>query len=182
MVKSIVIAIAALAGIVSAVYLFVPIGGAGQDEARIGKYRVAAEFPCQPKRNKQAVGKTETGYDLQQTTLVCSQGGVSYSLTATEYPTQVLKSLSADTWASNTLDGLRAQPNYTHKASSRLSHLGFPAIRMHLTDTRAPPMDMARLAILTDAGVIMIGTSWRSDAPEPPAAFTDTLKIAPVQK
>jgi hypothetical protein len=179
MLRSIIAAVAALAGIVSAVYLFVPVARAEQNEVHIGKYRVTADFPCRPKRNSQVVGKAQTGYDLPQTTLVCSQGGVSYSLTATEYPGEVLKSLSADAWASNTLDRLRAQPNYAHKSSARLSYQSFPAIRMHFTDTRTPPLDMARLTILTDAGVVMIGTSWPSKAPEPPAAFVSSLAIAP---
>jgi len=147
----------------------------------MGKYRVRADFPCRPKRNKVGIGRTETGEELVLTNLVCSHGGVTYSLSATEMSEQSLKSLPADAWASNTLDGLRAQPNNVQKSSSRLSHLGFPAIRMHFTDTTAPSMDMARLSLLTDAGVVMIGTSWHSGAPEPPATFTGSLAIAPAK-
>ena len=177
-------AIAAFAGIVSAIYLFVPVGSADQAELSIGEYRIMANFPCPPKRQKQVIGKTDAGEELSQVSLVCSQGGVSYSLSATEYPGQVLKSLSADAWASNTLNGLRSQPHYTFKSSSRLSHQSFPAIRMHFLDSRAPPMDMARLSVLTDSGVIVIGTSWPSGLPEPSpgSTFTSSLAITPVKK
>ena len=176
--------VAAFAGIVSAIYLFVPIGSADQAELSIGKYRMMANFPCPPKRQKQVIGKTEAGEELSQTSLVCSQDGVSYSLSATEYPEQVLKSLSADAWASNTLDGLRSQPDYTFKSSSRLSHQSFPAIRMHFLDSRVPPMDMARLSVLTDAGIVVIGGSWPSGSPEPSPAtkFTGSLTITSVKK
>jgi hypothetical protein len=177
-------AIAAFAGIVSAIYLFVPVGSADQTELSIGKYRVVANFPCPPKRQKQVIGKTEAGEELSQTSLVCSQGGASYSLSATEYPEQVLKSQSADAWTSSTLDGLRSQPHYTFKSSSRLSHQSFPAIRMHFLDSRVPPMDMARLSVLTDTGIIVIGTSWHSGSPEPSPAitFAGSLTITPVTK
>ena len=184
MARLITTAIAALAGIVSAGCLFVQIGSADQAELNIGKYRIVANFPCPPKRQKQVVGKTATGEELSQTSLVCSQGGASYSLSATEYPEQVLKSLSADAWASSTLEGLRSQPHYTFKSSSRLTHQSFPAIRMHFLDSRAPPMDMARLSVLTDNGVIVIGSSWHSDSPEPSPAssFTSSLNITQVKK
>jgi hypothetical protein len=176
--------LAAFAGIVSAIYLFVPIGSADQAELSIGKYRIMANFPCPPKRQKQVIGKTETGEELSQTSLVCSQDGVSYSLSATEYPEQVLKSLSADAWASNTLDGLRSQPDYTFKSSSRLSHQSFPAIHMQFLDSRVPPMDMARLSVLTDAGIVVIGGSWPSGSPEPSPAtkFTGSLTITSVKE
>jgi hypothetical protein len=176
--------LAALAGIGSASFLFVPIGNADDAELSIGKYSIVANFPCPPKRQKQVIGKTDAGEELSQVSLVCSQGGVSYSLSATEYPGQVLKSLSADAWASNTLNGLRSQPHYTFKSSSRLSHQSFPAIRMHFLDSRAPPMDMARLSVLTDSGVIVIGTSWPSGLPEPSpgSTFTSSLAITPLKK
>src|SRR5262245_15330712 len=140
--RLIMTAITAFAGIILAVYLFVPIGGTAQDDLKIGKYRITADFPCRPRRHKQVVGKTETGDEVSQTGLLCSQGDVTYSLTGAEYSEQVLKSLPADAWASRTLDGLRSQPHYTHESSSRLSHQSFPAIRMHFSDSRAPPMDM----------------------------------------
>jgi len=183
MARLIMTAIAAFAGIVSAIFLFIPIGGADQAELSIGKYRIMANFPCPPKRQKQVIGKTEAGEELSQATLICSRGGVSYSLSATEYPEQVLKSLSTDAWVSNTLDGLRSQPHYTFKSSSRLSHQGFPAIRMHFLDSRVPAMDMAHLSVLTDTGVIVIGTSWHSGSPEPSPAssFTSSLTITSVK-
>jgi hypothetical protein len=174
MARLIMTAIAAFAGIVSVIYLFIPVGGADQPELSIGKYRMMANFPCTPKRQKQVIGKTEAGEELSQTSLICSQGGVSYSLSAPEYPDQVLKSLSTDARASNTLDALRSQPHYTFKSSSRLSHQSFSAIRMHFLDSRSPPMDMIRVSVLTDTGVIVIGTSWHSGSPEPSPAITFT--------
>jgi hypothetical protein len=162
---------------ISAIHLFIPVGGS--DHVRIGKYRVTADFPCRPKRHKAVITKTETGDELSQTSLLCTQGGVIYSLSPVEIPEQALKSLSADAWVSNTLDGLRAQPHNAHKSSSRLSHQGFPAIRMHFSDSsESPSMDMARLSVLTDAGTIMIGTSWHSDSPEPQDTVTGSLTIA----
>jgi len=182
--RLIMTAIAAFAGIVSAIYLFVPVGSADQAELSIGKYRIMANFPCPPKRQTQVIGKTGAGEELSQTSLVCSQGGVSYALSATAYPEQVLKSLSADVWASTTLDGLSSQPHYTFKSSARLSHQSFPAIRTHFSDSRVPPLDMARLSVLTDAGIVVIGGSWPSGSPEPSLAtnFTGSLTITPVEK
>jgi len=177
-------AIAAFAGIVSAIYLFVPIGRAEQDELSIGKYRITANFPCRPKRQKQVIGRTETGDELSQTSLVCSQRDVSYSLSAAEYSEQALKSLPADAWANRSLDSVRSQPHYTLKSSTRLSYENFPAIRTHFSDSRVPPIDMARLSVLTDAGIIVIGASWPSGSPEPSPAttFTSSLTITSVKK
>jgi hypothetical protein len=183
MARLITTAIAALTGIISASCLFIPVGNADQAELIIGRYRIVANFPCPPKRQKQVIGKTEAGEELSQISLVCSQGGASYSMSATEYPEQVLKSLSADAWASSTLEGLRSQPHYIFKSSSRLSQQSFPAIRMHFVDSRAPPMDMARLSVLTESGVIVIGTSWHTGLaePSPGSNFTSSLTIAPVK-
>ena len=72
MARLIMTAIAAFAGIVSAIYLFVPIGREDQAELSVGKYRIMANFPCPPKRQKQVIGKTEAGEELSQTSLVCS--------------------------------------------------------------------------------------------------------------
>jgi hypothetical protein len=182
--RLIMTAIAAFAGIISFVHLFVPVGSTEQDDLRFGKYRVMAEFPCRPKRHKQVIGKTETGEEISQTTLVCSQGGITYSLSATEYSEQLLKSLPADVWANRTLDSVRSQPHYTLKSSTRLSYQSFPAIRTFALDSKIPPMDMARLSVLTDTGIIAIGGSWPSGSPEPSAAtkFTSSLTITSVKK
>ena len=93
------------------------------------------------------------------------------------------RSVSADALASNTLDGLRSQSHYTFKSSSRLSHQSFPAIRMHFW-IPGHPMDMARVSVLTDTGVIVIGTSWEPGLPEPSPAitFTSSLTMTPVKK
>ena len=50
---------------------------------------------------------------------------------------------------------------------------------MHFLDSREPPLDMTRLSVLTDAGVIMIGVSWPSGSPEPfpSATFSNSLTI-----
>jgi hypothetical protein len=179
MVRLIMTAIAAFAGIVSAIHLVVPIGHAEQEELSIGKYRIMADFPCRPNRQKQVIGRTETGDEISQTTFVCSQGVITYSLSATEYSEQVLKSLPADVWVNRTLDGVRSQPRYTLKSSTRQPHQTFPAIRAHFSDSRVPPLDMARLSVLTDAGIVVIGGSWPSGSPEPSPAikFTDSLTI-----
>lgn len=173
----IVTAIAACAGIISAVYLFVPVGGA--DDLSIGNYRIRADFPCLAKRLKQVIGTTETGDELSQTSLMCSQGDVTYSLSAAEYSEHVLKSLPADVWLNRSLDSVRSQPHYTLNSSTRLSHQTFPAIRMHFSDSTVPPLDMARLSVLTDAGFVVIGATWPSGSPQPPSAtgFTNSLSI-----
>src|SRR5262245_48611521 len=173
----IVMAIGVVAGSISSVFLFVPIEGT--DDVKVGKYRITANFPCRPKRHKQVVGKTDMGDEVTQTMLVCSQGDVTYSVSAVEYPEQTLKTLPADVWAKNTLDGVRSQPNNTLKSSSQLSYQNFPAIRMHALDSSEPPVDRTRLSVLTDAGIIMIGVSWPSGSPEPSRAtsFTSSLSI-----
>jgi hypothetical protein len=177
--RLIMTAIAAFAGIISAVHLFVPIGGTAQDDLNIGKYRITADFPCRAKRHTQVVGKTETGDEVSQTSLLCSQGDVTYSLSATEYSEQAIKSLPADAWLNRSLDGVRSQPQYTLKSSTRQAHQTFPAIRTHFSDSRVPPVDRARLFVMTDAGTILIGASWPSGSPEPSRAtsFTSSLSI-----
>jgi len=179
-----IIAIAAFTGIVSAVYFFVPIGRAEKDELSFRKYRIAADFPCRPKRTKDVIGSTETGEEISQTTLVCTQGGVVYSLSATEYPEEALKTVSAEAWANRTLDGVRSQPNWTLKSSSQLSYQSFPAIRMHTLDSKAPPVERTRLSVLTDAGTILIGVSWPSGSPEPSSSttFASSLTVTSVKK
>jgi hypothetical protein len=74
--------------------------------------------------------------------------------------------------------------HYTLKSSTRLSYENFPAIRTHFADSRVPPIDMARLSVLTDAGIIVIGASWPSGSPEPSPAttFTSSLTITSVKK
>lgn len=180
--SSIGAAIAVFAGIISGI-VFAPITHAQQDELNIGKYRVTADFPCHPKRIKKLIGKTETSDGMPLTVLVCSQGAVTYSLSATEYPEQTLKTLTADAWANATLDGMRSQPHYALKSSSQLSYQKFPAIRMHFLDSRVPPLDTTRLSVLTDAGVIVIGGSWPSGSPEPSpsATFTNSLAVTSVK-
>jgi hypothetical protein len=175
--RLIMTAILVFAASTSAVYLFVPIEGA--DVLKIGRYRITADFPCRPKRHKQVVGKTETGDELSRTSLLCSQGDVTYSLGATEYPEQVLKSLPADAVLDRSLDSLRSQPHYTFKSSTRQVHQTFPAMRTHLLDSRVPPLEMERLIVVTDAGIISIGDSWPSGSPEPSRAtsFTGSLSI-----
>ena len=106
--RSIMAALAVLAWIISAIYLFVPSTRAEQDELSIRKYQITADFPCRPKRGKKVIGGAETGGEMPQTILVCSQGGVTYSLSATEYSEQTLKTLTADAWAKATLDGLHS--------------------------------------------------------------------------
>ena len=144
-----------------------------------GKYRITANFPCRPKRYKQVVGKTDMGDEVTQTMLVCSQGDVTYSVSAVEYPEQAIKSMPADAWLERSLDGLRSQPQYTLKTSARQAHQAFPAILTHFLDSREPPIDLARLFVMTDAGMIVIGASWPSGSPEPSRAtsFTDSLSI-----
>lgn len=183
MARSIMTAIAVFAGIISAIYLFVPITRAEQDELSIRKYRITADFPCRPKRTKQMIGRTETGDEIPLTMLVCSQGGVTYSLSATEYSEQTLKDLAAEAWAKATVDGVRSQPHYTLKSSSQLQYQNFPAIRMHVLDSKEPPVDRTRLSVLTDAGVIMIGVSRPSDSPEPSPSttFSNSLTIKSVK-
>jgi hypothetical protein len=177
--RLIITAIAAFAGIISAVYLFVPIGGTAQDDLKIGKYRITADFPCRPKRQKQVVGTTETGDEVSQTSLLCSQGNVTYSLSTTEYSEQAIKSLPADAWLNRSLDNVRSQPQYTLKSTTRQEHQTFPAISTHFSDSRVPPVDMARMFVMTDAGMILIGASWPSGSPEPSRAtsFTGSLSI-----
>ena len=96
----------------------------------------------------------------------------------------MLKSLPADVWVNRTLDAVRSQPHYTLKSSTRQPHQTFPAIRMHSSDSRVPPLDMARLSVLTDAGIVVIGGSWPSGSPEPSPAtkFTGSLTITSVEK
>jgi len=175
--RLIVMAIAVVAGSISSVILFVPIEGA--DDVKIGKYRITANFPCRPKRHKQVVGKTDMGDELTQTMLVCSQGDVTYSVSALEYPEQAIKSMPADAWLDRSLDGLRSQPQYTLKSSTRQAHQTFPAILTHFMDSREPPIDLARLFVMTDAAMIAIGASWPSGSPEPSRAtsFTSSLSI-----
>src|SRR5262245_20518675 len=177
-------AIAAFAGIISFIHVFVPVGSMEQGDLRLGNYRVMADFPCRSKRHKQGVGTTETGEEISQTTLVCSQGGITYSLSATEHSEQLLKSLPVDVWVNRTLDSVRSQSHYTLKSSTRLSYQNFPAIRMYALDSKVPPMDLARLLILTDVGIIAIGGSWPSGSPEPSSAtkFTSSLTITSVKK
>ena len=100
-------------------------------------------------------------------------------MSAVEYTEQTLKTLPADVWAKNTLDGVRSQPHNTLKSSSQLSYQNFPAIRMHALDSSEPPVDRTRLSVLTDAGIIMIGVSWPSGSPEPSRAtsFTSSSSI-----
>ena len=174
----IVMAIGVVAGSLSSVILFVPIEGA--DDVKIGKYRITANFPCRPKRHKQVVGKTDMGDEVTQTMLVCSQGDVTYSVSAVEYPEQAIKSMPADAWLDRGLDGLRSQPQYTLKSSTRQAHQTFPAILTHFLDSREPPIDLARLSVLTDAGMITFGVSWSSGSPEPSPAtsFTSSLSIS----
>jgi hypothetical protein len=45
-------------------------------------------------------------------------------------------------------------------------------------------MDMVRVSVLTDTGVIVIGTSWEPGLPEPSPAitFTSSLTMTPVKK
>jgi hypothetical protein len=181
--RSIKIAIAAFAGIISTIYLFVPIARAEQDELSIRKYRITADFPCRPKRSKQVIGGAETGGEMPQTILVCAKDGITYLLSAIEYSEQRLKVLTADVWAKDTLDGVRSLPHYTLKSSSRLSYQNFPAIRMDILDTNEPPTERTRLLVLTDAGVVMMGISWPSGSPEPSPSttFTNSLTIAPVK-
>jgi hypothetical protein len=185
MARSITTAGVALAGIVSAVLFvsvfFVPVARGEQDELRIGKYRVTANFPCRPKHDRQVIGTTEAGEEVTQVMLICSQGSDTYSLSAVAYPEQALKSLTADAWASRTIDGLRAQPHYTFQSSSRVSHGGFPAMRMYFSDTGTPPRDMRRLMVLTDAGVVTIGTGRKPGLPALPADFADSLAITPAK-
>jgi hypothetical protein len=173
----IVMAIGVVAASISSVILFVPIEGG--DNVKIGKYRITANFPCRPKRHKQVIGKTDMGDEVTQTMLVCSLGDITYSVSAVEYPEQAIKSLAADAWAKATLDGVRSQPHSTLRSSSQLSYQNFPAIRMHVLDPKEPPIDLARLSVLTDAGVIMIGVSWPSGSPEPSRAtsFTSSLSV-----
>jgi hypothetical protein len=173
----IVMAIAVVAGSISSVILFVPIEGA--DDVKIGKYRITANFPCRPKRHMQVVGKTDMGDEVTQTMLVCSQGDVTYSVSAMEYPEQAIKSMPADAWLDRSLDGLRSEPQYTLKSSTRQVHQTFPAILTHFMDSREPPIDLARLFVMTDAGMIAIGASWPSGSPEPSRAtsFTRSLSI-----
>jgi hypothetical protein len=175
--RLIVTAIAVAAGSITAVHLFVPIEGA--NDLKIGKYRITADFPCRPKRHKQVVAKTETGDELSHTSLLCSQGDVTYSLSATEYPEQVLKSLPADALLDRSLESMRSQPQYTFKSSTRQVHQNFPAMRTHLLDSTEPPLDMERLIVVTDAGIVAIGDSWPSGSPEPSQAtsFTGSLRI-----
>lgn len=153
-----------------AIYFFVPIGRAEQDELSIGKHSVTANFPCRPKLRKH-------GGDDPRDSLDCSQGGVTYSLSANEYSEQA----PADAWASGILDDVRSQPNVTLKSSTRLSHESFPAIRMHFS---MPRIDMVRFSVLTDAGVIRIDASWPSGSPEPSpvTTFTSSLTIKSVKK
>jgi hypothetical protein len=121
----------------------------------------------------------KTGEEISQTTLVCSEGVVVYTLSATEFSEQTFKALPAEVWAKNTLEGLRSQPHFTLKSSSQLSYRNFPAIRMHaLDDSREPPVDRTRLMVLTDAGTVMIGVSWPSSSPEPASSFTNSLSIS----
>jgi len=182
--RSIQIGIAAFAGIISAIYLFVPIARAEQVELSIRKYRITADFPCRPKRSKQVIGGAETGGEMPQTILVCSQGGgVTYLLSAIEYSEQRLKVLTADIWAKSALDGVRSLPHYTLKSSSRLSYQNFPAIRMDILDSNEPPTERTRLLVLTNAGVVMMGISWPSGSPDPSPSttFTNSLTIVPVK-
>jgi hypothetical protein len=173
----IVMAIGVVAGSISSVILFVPIESA--DGVKIGKYRIAANFPCRPNRHKQVVGKTDMGGEVTQTMLVCSQGDLTYSVSAVEYPEQAIKSMPAEAWLDSSLDGLRSQPQYTLKSSTRQAHQTFPAILTHFLDSREPPIDLARLFVMTDAGMIVIGASWPSGSPEPSRAtdFTSSLSI-----
>jgi hypothetical protein len=179
--RSIKTAIAVFAGIISAIFLFVPFTRAEQDELSIRKYRITAEFPCRPKRTKQVIGGAETGGEMPQTILVCAHGGVTYLLSAIEYSEQKLKVLTADVWAKATLDGVRSIPRYTLKSSSRLSYQNFPAIRMDILDSNEPPTERTRLLVLTHAGVVMMGMSWPSGSPEPSSTtFSNSLTITSV--
>jgi len=177
--RLIMTAIATFAGIVSFVYLFVPIVDTAQDDLKIGKYRITADFPCRPKWRKEVVGKMDTGEEVSQAALICSQGDITYSLSATEYPEQAIKSLPSDAWLNRSIDSVRSHPQYTLESSTRQAHQTFPAMRTHFSDSRAPPVDMARLFVMTDAGMIVIGASWPSGSPEPSRAtnFTGSLRI-----
>jgi len=149
-------AIGVVAGSILSVILFVPIEGA--DDVKIGKYRITANFPCRPKRHKQVVEKTDMGDEATQIMLVCSLGDVTYSVSAVEYPEQAIKSMPADPWLDRSLDGLRSQPQYTHKSSTRQAQQTFPAILAHSLDSREPPISLARLFVMTDAGMTGIGS------------------------
>ncbi|MGB8397952.1 hypothetical protein [Bradyrhizobium sp.] len=169
------------AGLALLIGLSTPAVQAETNDMILGKLRIAADFPCKPKRFKQVVGKTEAGEEILLTSLMCSQGDRTFSLSGTQYPEQALKSLSADKILDSTLDNLRAQAHYTMRSSERTTHQGFAAIRMHFLDSKAPPMEMARLSVLTNASIIAIGMTWPSSSGQPSmlASFSGSLTIAP---
>jgi hypothetical protein len=159
-----------------------PLCAETQDLA-IGKYTSSAAFPCTPQRQKQLVAKTEAG-DIFFTYLMCSQGDNAYLLGVTEYPAQIISTLSVEEMLDSTLDDARSKNFIKIKSSKRTTHQNFPAMRSHLLDSRKPQTESIGMAILAGPNIIVVQVTAPPSSAQSKTStdFLNSLKIAVVKK
>lgn len=149
----------------------------------VGKYVSSAVFPCVPQRQKQLVAKTEAG-DIFFTSLLCSQGDNAYLLGVTEYPAQIVNSLSVEEMLDSTLDDARSKNFIKIKSGKRTTYQNFPAIRIHTLDSRKPQTESIGMAALAERNLIVVLVTGppSSAKAKAPTDFLNSLKITAVKK
>jgi hypothetical protein len=162
------------------------LGLCGIDPARaqtqdlvFGKHLASAAFPCTPQRQKTLAGKSERGADIFLVMLTCTQGDHTYALQVMEYPPEVMGANSVDDLLESYKHNAGAKKHVRIKTSQRMTHKGFPAIRYHVLDTRAPEKELIMMSLLVDRSLLTVHVHARSGILQAAkhATFADSLNI-----
>src|SRR5262245_6661299 len=154
-------------------------GQAQTQELTFGKHRASASFPCAPKLSKQLAGRGESGSEIFLTTLGCTRGEHYYSLGVMEYPPEVMKANSVEDLLESYGQNAGAKKHVRIKATQRITHKGFPAMRYHVLDSRPPEKELVIMNVLVEQSMLIVHVHARSALFQTSehATFADSLSI-----
>lgn len=172
----------ATSGFLALVFAIVGMCGGGSAQAQdlaFGKHRASAAFPCTPERRKRLAGKTKLGSEIFIITLICTQGGHTYTLGVMEYPPELMGAYSVDELLESYRRNVAAKKLVQIKSSRRMTHKGFPAIRYHVLDKRSPVRELITMAVLVDRSMLTLVVFAKSGSLQATkhAGFADSLDI-----